>query len=160
MKTFSNGDKPKAVIVSNMTDIFIFLDNSIKSFIYAGVDIHGLYCYIERIGSPTTLIISGQLFCHFGPSFSTNNYTATIHPVIADLHIRQKIICKYCGIIGHKDDACRICGPDFLPTSLIIKMNQFSTLRGDETTDPPREHNIQTPSAHFKSMTSHHKTSP
>ena len=39
-------------------------------------------------------------------------------------------------------------------------MNQFNALHGDEPTDIPRELNIQPPSAHFKSSTSPHKTSP
>ena len=74
--------------------------------------------------------------------------------------MRQKSICGCCGSIGHNADACIICGPNFLPPSLIRKMNQFNALHGDEPTDPPREFNSQPPAAHFKYRTSPPKTSP
>ena len=72
----------------------------------------------------------------------------------------QKSICECCGMIGHKSDAYIIRGPKFLPPSIIIKMNQFNDLFGEEPTDPSREWNIQPPVAHFKSRTSPPKTSP
>ena len=46
------------------------------------------------IGVPTTLTTSYHISHHFGPSYSTNNYTATIQPVIAALRIRQKIFAN------------------------------------------------------------------
>ena len=55
-----------------------YLDNNGKSAVYTGVNIHGLYLYLEIIGSPTKLTTSGQQFNHFDPSSSTNNYTANI----------------------------------------------------------------------------------
>ena len=68
--------------------------------------------------------------------------------------MRQKSICEYCGIIGHKVDACIIRAPKFLPPSLRRKMNQFNELHGDEPKKPPRERNSQPPAAHFKSRSS------
>ena len=64
--------------------------------------------------------------------------------------MRQNIICKCCGSIGHKAESCIIHGPKFLPPSLRINMNQFNTLCGDEPTDPPIEWNSQPPEYHFK----------
>ena len=55
MKKLSKGNKPKAFIVTKMKDLTKFLDNIVKSSIYAGVDIHGFYNYLEMIGSPTSL---------------------------------------------------------------------------------------------------------
>ena len=46
------------------------------------------------------------------------------------------------------------------PPSLRRKMNKFNALHGDETNEPPRERNIQTPEAHFKYRTSPYKTNP
>ena len=39
-------------------------------------------------------------------------------------------------------------------------MNQFNTLHGDKTKDPPREWNIQPPAAHLKSRSSPSRTNP
>ena len=39
-------------------------------------------------------------------------------------------------------------------------MNQFNSIHGDETTEPPIERNIQPPAAHFKSRITTLKTSP
>ena len=123
-------------------------------------NIHGIYYYPEMIGYPTTLTTSGQRFHHFGPSSSRNNDTATLQLVIADLRMREKIICECCGRIGHKADACIIHGPKFLPPSLRRNMNQFNELHGDETKEPPREWNSQPPESHFKSRTSPSRTNP
>ena len=106
------------------------------------------------IGAPTTLTTLVQRYHHFSPSFSINNDTASLQSVIVDLRTRQKHICECCVIIGHKADACIIGGPKFLPPSLRININQFNALHGDKKNEPPRECNIQTPSAHFKCRTS------
>ena len=55
MKVFSKSDKIKAFIVPNMTDLITFLDNNGKYSVYTGGDIHGIYNYIEMLGSPTSL---------------------------------------------------------------------------------------------------------
>ena len=68
-------------------------------------NIHGINRYLEIIGAPTTLTTSGQQSHHFGPSSSTKNDTASIQSVITALRMRQKSICKFCGIIGHKADS-------------------------------------------------------
>ena len=112
------------------------------------------------IGSPTTLITSGQRSRHFSPSSSINNDKASLQPVIADLHTIKKSICEYCGIIGHKADACIIRGPKFLPPSIRRNMNKFNAINGDEKNEPLREWNSQTLVAHFKSRTSPYKTNP
>ena len=145
IKVLSKSDKIKSFIAHKMTDLITFLDNNGKSAVYAGVNIHRLYHYSEMIGYTTTLITSGQISHHLGHSFSTNNYTATHQPVIAAHCIIQKIICGFCGSIGHKSDAWIILRPKLLPQSLRRKMNQFNTLCGDEPTDPPRECNSQPP---------------
>ena len=90
------------------------------------------------IGSPTTLTTSCQRSNNFGPSSSTNNDAATLKPVIEALSVLKKSIQKCCEIIGNKADSCIIRGPNFLPPSIRININQFNFLRGNETTDPPR----------------------
>ena len=130
-----------------------------KTDLYTGVNIHGLYHYLEIIGSPMTLNTSGQCSCNFGPSYSIKNDTSTIQPVIADLCMRQKIICGFYGIIGHKADTCIIRGPKLLSPSLRRNMNQLNSLNDYEPTDPPREWNIQLKEAHFKYRTSPTKSS-
>ena len=142
-----------------MTYIIKFLNNNGKLEIYTGENIHRLNSYLEIIGSPTTLTTPGQPSHHVGPSFYTNNDTENLHPVISALHVQQKTICKFCGRIGHKDDAWITHVPNLLPQILIIKTNQFSTLHGDDTTDPPREWNTQPPAVRFKYLTSPPKVS-
>ena len=132
MKALTNSDKLKAFIASKMIDIITFLDKNVKSAVCTGGDIHGIYCYIKIIGAQTTFATSDQRSHHFIPSSSINNYISYIQPVITVLHLRQKSICEFCGIIGHKADACIICGPKFLPPSLRRKMNQFNAVHGDE----------------------------
>ena len=112
------------------------------------------------IGSPTTLTTSGQSSHHFGTSSSIKNDTASLQPVIADLCMRQNIIYKCCGITGHKSYSCILCGPKFLPPSLMINMNQFNAPNGEEPNETPIEWNGQPPAAHFKYRTSPPKTSP
>ena len=52
------------------------------------------------IGAPTTLTTSGQHSHYFGPSSSSNNDAATLHPVIADLRMGHVqgigiILCQF-----------------------------------------------------------------
>ena len=94
MKALSKSDKLKSFIAPKMTDIITFLDNHGNSAIYTGVSIHGLYCYIEIIGSPSTLTTSSQSAHHFDPSYFINIDTQTLQPVIVDLHIHQEINCE------------------------------------------------------------------
>ena len=54
MKAFSNSNKLKSFIAPNMIYLITFLDNNGNSAVYTGVNVHGLYLYIEIIGSPTT----------------------------------------------------------------------------------------------------------
>ena len=154
MKSLTNIDKLRAFIAPKMTDLITFLDNNGKSAVYTGGDIHGIYYYLDMIVAPTTLTTSGQRSHHFCPSYSSNNDAETLHPVIAALCMRQKIICEFCGRIGHKADACIIHGPKFLPPSLRRKTNQFNTIHCDKPEEQPREWNSQPPSAHFKSRSS------
>ena len=84
------------------------------------------------IVDPTTFTTSGQLSHSFRPVSSINNDTESLQPVIADLSTRQMIISEFCGIIGHKADACIICGPKFIPPSLRRNINQFNALHGNE----------------------------
>ena len=143
-----------------MTDIITFLDNNGKYSVNTEVDIHGIYCYLWMIGDSKIWTTSGQRSHNFRPSSSTKNDTASLQPVIAALHTRQKSICEFHGRIGHKPDACIIRGPKFLPPSLRRNMNQFNALHGDEKNNPPSEWNSQPPADHFKSRTSPSKTNP
>ena len=112
------------------------------------------------IGSPTALTTSGQNSNHFVHFSSTNNDTATLQPVIENLLTRQKSIFECRGRIGHKANACIICGPKLIPPSIIINVNQLNYLNGNELTEQPREWNSQYPEAHFKYRKSPPKTSP
>ena len=160
MKALSRSYKFKSFITPNMTDLITFLDNNVKYTIYTGRNIHGLHRYLEMIRYPTKLTTSGQISHHFVPSSSNNNYIKNTQPVIATLIMRQKTICKCCGRIVHKADTCIIRDPKLLPPSLIIMMNKFNDLHGEESTEPPIDSNIQTPEAHFRSRNSPPKTSP
>ena len=55
-----------------MTDIITFLDNNRKLAIYKGENIHGIYFYLEIIGSPTNLNYLGKRSDNFVTSSSTN----------------------------------------------------------------------------------------
>ena len=147
MKALSKSNKLKTFIAPEMADLITFIYNNIKLSICSWGNIHELYCYLYIIGSPTTLTTSGQISHHFCPSYSTNNNTETLQPVIAALFVQQNTIFECCGIIGHKVDACTIRGPNFLPPR---DMNQFNALSGGKTTDPPRECNSQPTAVHFK----------
>ena len=151
MKSFLNNDKLESFIAPKITDLITLPDKNGKSDVYTGVNIHGRYCYFEIIVSPTTLTTSVQRYHRFCLSSSTNIDTSTLHPIIAALCTRHKIICEWCGIIGHKADTCIIRGPKFLPPSLRRNMNQFNAIHFDGPTDRPRECNSQPPVAHFKS---------
>ena len=67
-KEFSKSEKIKAFIVPKMTYLIKFLDNNGKYDVYTGGNIDVIYCYLEMIGSPTTLTTSGQCSHNFGPS--------------------------------------------------------------------------------------------
>ena len=86
-------------MTTKMTDLTTLLDNNGKLAVYTDRSIHGLYHYLEMIGSPTTLTTSGQLSYHFGPSYYTNTDTSNLQQVIAALRVRQNIIFKCCGTI-------------------------------------------------------------
>ena len=70
------------------------------------------------------------------------------------------MIFNRCRIIDHKDDACIICGPNFLPPSLRRNMNQLNAFNDDKTNNPPIQCNSQSPADHFKPCTSPPKISP
>ena len=131
MREFSNRNKIKALFELNMTDIITLLENNGKLDVYTGGNIHGLYYYLDMIGVPTRLTASGQRYHHFGPSYSINNDTASLQTVIVALCIRQKTICGLCGRIEHKDDSYIICVPKFLPPSIRININRFSSIHGE-----------------------------
>ena len=88
-----------------MTDLITFIENNGKSAVYTGVNIHEIYFYLEMIGAPNTLTISGQRSHHFGPSSSTKNDTENLQTFITALLIIQRSIYELCGSIGHKADA-------------------------------------------------------
>ena len=92
IKALPKSDKLKAFIAPKMTDLIKFLDNNVKLAVYIGGNIHGLYRYLEMIGSPTTLTTSGNISHCFGPSYSTNNDTVTLKPVISSIRVQHKSI--------------------------------------------------------------------
>ena len=149
-KEFPKSDKLRNFIALKMKNLITFLDNNGKYAVYTGGEINGIYRYLEIIGFPTTLATSGKLSHQFIHSYTINNDTSYIQPVIASLRTRHKSICECCGIIGHKADACIIRGPKFLPPSLIIKMNNFNNLHGDEPNESPKYWSSQPPADHFK----------
>ena len=141
MKSLAKCDKLKEFLVPKMTDLIILRCNNGQLDIYTEGNIHGLYCYLEIIRSPTYLNSSVNSSNHVGNSFFTNNGTATLHIVISALHIIKKGICVYYGIIGHKSNDWIIFEHKLLPTSLRININQLNTVHGNKKTDPPREWN-------------------
>ena len=134
-----------------MTDFVTFLYNNVKPSIYTGGGVHSLYYYLRITESPTNLTSSGQRFHHIGTSSSTNNNKLYLTPEIVNICVRQNIVFKCCGIMGHKSDSCIYFGPKLLPPSLGIKINPFNDLHCDELTELPREYNIQTIAVHFNS---------
>ena len=93
-KESSKSDKLKEFIAPNMTYIITLLDNNGKASVYTGGYIHGIYRYLDMVGSPTTLNNSGQHSHNFSPSSSINNDTSSLQPVIADIRMIQKVICE------------------------------------------------------------------
>ena len=85
-----------------MIDLIKLFDKNGKTAVYIGGNINGIYHYLEIFGDPTTLTTSDQSSTHFGPSYSISNETAYPQPVLADLCMRQKNICEFCGSIEHK----------------------------------------------------------
>ena len=71
-----------------MIDLITFLDNNRKYAVYTVGNIHGIYSYIEIIKAPTKLTTSGKSSNHLCPSYSINNYTASIQTDIEDLQMR------------------------------------------------------------------------
>ena len=137
-KSLPKIEKLKYFIAPKMIYIITFLDNNGESAVYTGVNIHGLYHYLQLNLSPNTLTTSVQFSCNFDASSSIKNDTATLQPVIAYIPIRKNIICKFCGRIGQKDDACIIRGPKLSPPSIRRNTKQFNALHGDEPTGPLR----------------------
>ena len=93
MKTLSKNDKIRTFIAPNVIYLITFLDNNGKYDVYTGECIHGIYSYLEMMGSPTTLTTSGQRSNDFSPSSSSNNDAETFQTVIAAPCMRQKSIC-------------------------------------------------------------------
>ena len=75
------------------------------------------------IGYPTKLTTSVQRSCHVGLSSYIKNDTVYLQPFISALHMIHKIICELCGRIGHKADACIICGPKVLTMKGVELIN-------------------------------------
>ena len=104
MKALSKSDNLRSFIAPNMIDLIILLDNNGQYAVYTGEDIHGIYCYLDMIGDPTTSTASGQRSHHFSPSSSIKNDAASLQPVIAALRTREKSICECFGRIGGQTD--------------------------------------------------------
>ena len=68
-----------------MTSIIKSPNNNEKLAVCTGVNINGIYRYLEIIESLNTLTTSGHSSHHFGTSPPTDNYTEHIQPVIADI---------------------------------------------------------------------------
>ena len=143
-----------------MEYLITLINNNGNFSVYIGKNVHGLYWYIEIIGSPTTLSNSGQRSHMFFISPYTNIDIATLRTFIEDLSVRKNIIGECYGRIGHKTDSWITHGPKFRPSNFRINLDKLNTVHGDESTEPPREWNKQTPAPHFKSNTSPPKTSP
>ena len=100
MKALTKSNKLRAFIAPKMTDLVTLLDNNRKSTVYTGGDIHGIYHYLNMIGSPTTLTASVRRSHHFRALSSIKNDASYLRPVIAALRTRRKSICECCGRIG------------------------------------------------------------
>ena len=59
MNVLLNSNKPKASISPKMADLIILIDKNVKSAVYTGGNIHGLYFYLEMIVSPMKFTTSG-----------------------------------------------------------------------------------------------------
>ena len=107
--------------------------------------------YIDHFKS----VLSSFWFLIFHQQYY-RNYTAIY---CGSPHITE-YFCEFCGIIAHKDDACIIRGPKFLPPSLRRNINQLNALLGDKPTETPRKWNSQPLAVYFKSLILPTKTSP
>ena len=67
MKELSKSDKIRAFTAPKMKNLIKFLDNNVKSDVYTGGDIGGIYHYLDMIVDPTTLTTSGQSSHYFSP---------------------------------------------------------------------------------------------
>ena len=74
--------------------------------------------------------------------------------------MRQNSIHECFGSIRHNSDVCTIRGPNFTPPSLIMNMNQFNALNGDDPAEKPRDWNRQPTSSYFKYRAYPPKISP
>ena len=74
-----------------MTDLITFPDNNGKYAVYKEGYINGIYCYLDIIGTPTTLTTAVQCSHHFSPSYSINNNAETLQPVIASICTRHNL---------------------------------------------------------------------
>ena len=92
MKALSKRDKLKVFIAPKMTYLITLPDNNRKSTVYTGLNIHGIYFYIDIIGAPTILNTLGQRSHNFGLSYSINDDISCLRPFIAALCIIQKNI--------------------------------------------------------------------
>ena len=67
IKALSKSNKLKSFIAPKMTDLITFLDNNRKYSVYKGVNIRGLYHYLDMIRDLTILTTPGQRSHNFGP---------------------------------------------------------------------------------------------
>ena len=74
----TKSEKLRAFIAPKMIYLINLFDKNRKYTVYEEGDIHGIYRYLEMIGAPTAFTASGHCSHHFGPSYSSNNYTATL----------------------------------------------------------------------------------
>ena len=87
-----------------MIDLIKLLEKMKFGYPHRG-KLHGIYNYLDMIGSPTNLTSSIYISHTFGNQYSNKNDTSSIQIVIPDLHVRQKIIFERCGRIGHKTNS-------------------------------------------------------
>ena len=104
MEALSKRDKIKAPIATNIIYLITLLDNNGNLALYTGVNIHGIYHYLEMIGNPTTFNTLGYCSNHFGPSSYIKIDTKNIQPAIVSLSLKQRSICEFYGRIGNKSD--------------------------------------------------------
>ena len=103
---------------------------------YYGSYINYLYHYPEIIGSPTILTYLGQNYHSF--YIKTNTESGYLHPVISYLRVKQRIICKCCGLPGYKADYCITISENLLHQSLCRNNNQFNAVDGYAPHEPPK----------------------
>ena len=103
IKYLTNYDRFKDFIVSKMMYFIKHLDRNGKEGLYSGSDVCDIYRYLYIIRAPNTLTYSGQHYQNF--NIKLNTYSGSLYPVISPIRIKQKIICKCCGLSGHKYDS-------------------------------------------------------